>query len=447
MTHRKNKNDFEKCLNIQLHRLQTDYIDYYLIHMLTDLDMWNKLKDAGIVSWIMEKKKTLEEVLEGVEDFRQKNSVDHKLTDILLIAIVATICGATGYVHIYKYAEAKISWLKTFLELPNGIPSAYTMRRVMMHINPKQFHAAFIEWVEVLCQKVSGLVAIDGKTVRRTKGMKDGKKALHVVSAFAMKNKLVLGQIATDEKSNEITAIPELLKMLSLQGCIVSIDAMGTQKEIAEQIKDSGADYVLSLKENQKILHNDIKLYMETEILTQSKETLKEKEAYHTTVDNEHGRLEKREYYACNDVEWLPQKGDWKGLTGFGVCVSTVTIQRRKADDTTGEKIYKLVEETTVSRNYAIYSVENMTAKQFAEYKRGHWGIENSLHWSLDMAFREDESRARADHSAENLNIIRHLSHNLLKGEASAKASLATKRLMCGWDDAYLLKVLSNTGI
>ena len=395
----------------------------------------------------MERDKTLQEVLEGIEDFRQENSVEHKLIDILIIAILATICGASGYVHIYRYAEAKISWLKTFLELPNGIPSAYTIRRVMMNIDPQQFHAAFIEWVQIICQKVSGLVAIDGKTARRTKGMKDGKKALHVVSAFAVKNKLVLGQIATDEKSNEIAAIPELLKMLELQGCIVSIDAMGTQKEIAEQIIDSGADYVLSLKENQKTLHDDIQLYMETEVLTQPKPELEQKEAYYSTVDNEHGRLEKREYYTCNDVEWLPQKGIWKGLTGFGVCISTVTIERRVADDTTAEKVYKIVEETTVSQNYAIYSVENMTAKQFAEYKRGHWGIENSLHWSLDMAFREDESRARADHSAENLNIIRHLSHNLLKSESSAKAGIATKRLMCGWDDAYLMKVLSRTGI
>ena len=395
----------------------------------------------------MEKGKTLQEVLEGIEDFRQENSVEHKLIDIFIIAILATICGAAGYVHIYEYAKAKMDWLKTFLELPNGIPSAYTIRRVMMNIDPKQFHAAFIEWVQIICQKVSGLVAIDGKTARRTKGMKDGKKALHVVSAFAIKNKLVLGQIATDEKSNEITAIPELLKMLDIKGCIVSIDAMGTQTKIADQIKESGADYVLSLKENQKTLYEDVQLYVETEVLTQPKEELEEKEAYHSTMDNEHGRLEKREYYTCNDVEWLPQKDEWKGLTGFGVCVSTVTIQRRVADATADGKLYKIVEETTVSQNYAIYSVENMTAKQFSEYKRGHWGIENTLHWSLDMAFREDESRARADHSAENLNIIRHLSHNFLKGETSTKAGIATKRLMCGWDDAYLLKVLRESGI
>lgn len=394
----------------------------------------------------MEKDKTLQEVLEGVEDFRQEKSIEHKLTDILIITILATICGASGYVQIYKYAEAKYEWLKTFLELPNGIPSAYTIRRVMMNIDPKQFHAAFIEWVQIICRKVSGLVAIDGKTARRTKGMKDGKKALHVVSAFAMKNKLVLGQIATDEKSNEITAIPELLRMLELRGCIVSIDAMGTQKEIAEQIKDAGADYVLSLKENQKTLHDDIELYMETEILTRTKKDLKAKEAYHCTVDNEHGRLEKREYYICNDVSWMPQREEWKGITGFGVCISKVTTEQRMADETTGEKIYKLVEKITVSRNYAIYSVENMTAMRFAEYKRGHWGIENTLHWCLDMAFREDESRARADYSAENLNIIRHLSYNLLKRETSAKVGISTKRLMCSWDDSYLLNVLASSG-
>jgi len=392
----------------------------------------------------MEKKLTLAEILEGIDDFRQENSVEHKLIDILIIAILATICGASGYLHIYKYAEAKKEWLSTFLELPNGIPSAYTIRRVMMNINPEQFHAAFIEWVQIICQKASGLVAIDGKTARRTKGLKDGKKALHVVSAFAVKNKLILGQLATDEKSNEITAIPELLKMLELEGCIVTIDAMGTQKDIAEQIIEAGADYVLSLKENQKTLHDDIALYMETDILTQEKKDLKEKDAYHCTIDNEHGRLEKREYYTCNDVEWLSQLEDWKGLSGFGLCISTVTTEKRikEVDEITGKNIYRTEEKTTVSYNYAIYSVKNMSAKQFAEYKRGHWGIENSLHWSLDMTFREDESRARADYSAENLNIVRHISYNFLKAESSSKASLAIKRLMCGWDNDYLLKVL-----
>lgn len=391
----------------------------------------------------MERPKSLQEVLEGIEDFRQENSVEHKLIDILIISILGTLCGANGYAQIYRYAEAKIEWIKGFLELPNGIPSPYTIRRVLMNIDPKQFHAAFIEWVDTLCVKLSGIVAIDGKTARRTKGMKDGKKALHVVSAFAVANKLVLGQVATEEKSNEITAIPELLKLLDLQGCIITIDAMGTQKEIASEIINQGADYVLSLKENQKTLYKDIELYVEEEVLPQEKSELKENVEYYCTLDNEHGRLEKREYYTCNDVSWLNQKDDWAKLTGFGVCLSTVTTKHRIAVEVDGKTTFKFEEKTTTSKNYAIYSVEDMSARQFACYKRGHWGIENTLHWSLDMSFREDESRARSDHSAENLNIIRHWSYNLLKSETSKKVGISTKRLMCGWDDAYLLKVLS----
>lgn len=393
----------------------------------------------------MARELTLKEVLEGIDDFRQEKSVEHKLIDILILTILATLCGANGYPQIQEYGVAKFDWLKGFLELPNGIPSAYTIRRVMMNIDPKQFHKAFIEWVQIICQKVSGLVAIDGKTARRTKGLKDGKKALHVVSAFAAKNKLVLGQIATDKKSNEITAIPELLKMLELEGCIVTIDAMGTQKEIAATIKEKGSDYVLSLKANQKALYDDIVLYTETELIPADKEELTAKGAYYSTLDNEHGRFEKREYYVCGDISWLPQKGEWAGLAGFGLCVSTVTTKQRITVETAGKRrTSNLVENTSVSRNYAIYSVENMTAEKFAEYKRGHWGIENSLHWSLDMSFREDESRARADHSAENLNIIRHLSHNLLKSETTAKGGIATKRLRCGWDNDYLMKVLAQ---
>jgi predicted transposase YbfD/YdcC len=227
---------------------------------------------------------------------------------------------------------------------------------------------------------------------------------------------------------------------------------MGTQKEIAEQIIEQGADYVLSLKENQKTLYDDIDLYMETEILQKAKteEAKKEMEKegkYYRTMDNEHVRYEEREYYICNDVDWLWQKDDWRGLSGFGVCISTVTTEHRVAVETENGKLYQVEERTAVSKNYAIYSVADMTAKRFAAYKRGHWGIENTLHWELDVAFREDESRARMDCSAENLNIIRHLSYNLLKSETTAKAGMATKRLMCSWNDNYLLKVLSLANI
>jgi predicted transposase YbfD/YdcC len=389
------------------------------------------------------KRLSLAEALEGIEDFRQENSVEHKLTDIVIIAILGTLCGADGYAQIYQYAKSKMEWLRGFLELPNGLPSAYTIRRVLMNINPTHFHEAFIDWVALISKQISGIIAIDGKTARRTKGLKDGKKALHVVSAFALENSLILGQRATEEKSNEITAIPELLKMLAIQGCIVTIDAAGTQKAIAEQIIEQDADYVLALKENQETLFADIKLYMEEEVLTQPKQELKQKLEYHCTIDNDHGRLEKREYYVCDDVDWLEQKREWPELRGFGVCVSTVTAPKRVLVEAGGKKKYEIRDITTISHNYAIYSVEDMSAEQFARCKRGHWGIENTLHWSLDMAFREDESRARVDFSAENLNTIRHFAFNLLKCDTSLKAGMNTKRLKCGWDDAFLFNVLN----
>jgi len=376
----------------------------------------------------MEKKLTLATILEGVEDFRQENSIDHLLVDILIITIIAVICGANGYHQISLFADANVEWLKGFLELPNGLPSEYTIRRVLMNIEPEQFHKAFIEWVQLLVDRVSGVVAIDGKTARRTKSPKSGIKALHVVSAFATANRLVLGQIATEEKSNEITAIPKLLKMLAIEGCIITIDAMGTQKEIAKLIINKKADYMLSLKANHETLFNDIKLYMDTEILIRNKGELAVDGLYCRTVDNGHGRFEVREYYICNHIDWLSQKEDWAGLTGFGLCVSTVEIDGK----------------TTISHRYCIYSVESMTASQFAAIKRAHWGIEAALHWTLDVAFREDESRARVDHSAENFNIIRHFSANLLQLDKSVRGGIATKRLLCGWDKRYLNRILSG---
>jgi Transposase DDE domain. len=215
--------------------------------------------------------------------------------------------------------------------------------------------------------------------------------------------------------------------MLDINGCIITIDAIGTQKDIAEDIIEGGGDYVLSLKENQKILYDDVELFFKEEILTQDKEELEKESKYYKTLDNSHGRFEKREYYICNDIDWLSPKDDWKGLSGIGLCIS---------HRTEGEK-------TSISYNYAIYSIKDCTAEQFATYKRGHWGIENSLHWVLDIAFREDESRARKDNSAENFNIIRHMALNLLKQEKTKKIGIESKRMLCGWDEKYLLKVLN----
>lgn len=370
--------------------------------------------------------KALIECLVKVKDPRAVNGLDHKLIDILVITILAVICGADTWVEIALFGNEKIEWFKKFLELKNGIPSHDTFGRVFAAINPTEFHNAFIDWINDIREIIPGVVSIDGKTVRRTKDKENGKRAIHVVSAWANVNSLVLGQLKVDEKTNEITAIPELLKLLDVKNCIITIDAMGTQKDIAETIKDCGGDYILSLKENQKTLHDDVELYFQTEILTQEKGKLKKEEKYYKELDNSHGRIEKREYYVENQIDWLDQKEDWKGLQGIGLCVSEVTREGK----------------TTVNYSYAIYSVANFTAENFGKAKRSHWGIENGLHWVLDIAFREDESRARKGNSAENLNIIRHMALNLLKQEKTLKVGIKAKRLRCGWNQDYLLKVL-----
>lgn len=378
------------------------------------------------------KKKTMIECLGNVTDYRKGNGTEHKLIDIMCIAILAVICGADHWTEVEKFGEAKKEWLRTFLELPFGIPSHDTFGRVFAAIDPKEFHNAFIEWVQSLSEIIRGqVIAIDGKTARRSKDKANGKAALHVVSAWANDNRMVLGQLKVTDKSNEITAIPALLKMLDINGCIITIDAMGTQKDIAKEIIAGGADYLLALKKNHKTLHDDVELYFKEEILTQTKQELEKKGSYFKMLDNSHGRLEKREYYVHNDVSWMSQKGEWAGLKGIGLCIS---------HRTEGEK-------TSVEYSYSLISIKNCTAKQYGTSKRSHWGVENSLHWVLDMAFREDESRARKDHSGENLNVMRHMALNLLKQEKTLKVGIKSKRLNCGWDESYLLKVLEISNI
>lgn len=372
-------------------------------------------------------KKTLAECFDEMKDPR-KNDVDHKFIDIMIITVLAVLCGANGFNEIELFGKSKEKWLRTFLALTEGIPSHDTFNRVLSLINPQEFHNCFMEWVTTLREKISReIVAIDGKTVRRTREKSSGKKPIHVVSAWANANKLVLGQIKVDEKSNEITAIPELLNLLDVEGCIITIDAMGTQTDIAKTIIDSGAEYVLALKENQPTLHDDVKLYFDEEIITESKKTLEEKGVYYKTLEKDHGRIEKREYYMVKDISWLDEihKNKWVKLSAIGMIISERTIN----DET-----------STYTRLHIMSDIKDV--KEYANAIRNHWGIENELHWCLDVGFREDESRARKDNSAENLNIIRHWATNLLKHEKSVKQGIQAKRLKCGWDEKYLLKVL-----
>lgn len=368
------------------------------------------------------KKLSLKEILEGIEDNRRANSVIYPLHEVLFIMLTAIICGATSYARIEMFAQSRTEWLKKYLTLENGIPDANTFRWVMMKITPEKIHTVFSEWMKTIVTKCKGVVAIDGKQARRTGSAE--KRPLHVVSAFAHEFGMVLGQLACEEKSNEITAIPKLLDMLEITGCIVTIDAMGTQTEIAKKIRDKGADYILSLKDNQHNLYNDVKLFMD--------EYCKDKEAkssdiYSYSLDNSHGRLERRECYVCNDIGWLHNREKWADLYGIGMIIARVEENGR----------------TSEQRHYFIYSCKGLNASELMRAKRSHWSIENSLHWVLDMSFREDESRAGKDFSAENFNALRHLAYNILKSDSSFKGSFPDKQFKCMLDSRYLDSILS----
>ena len=369
------------------------------------------------------KKLSLMEVLSGIEETRRGRSVMYPLHEVLIIMLLAVICGATSYAKVEMFGNSKQAWLKTFLELENGIPDACTFRNVIKEIDTQKLHEIFCEWMKSVVKEVYGVVAIDGKQARRTKDAK--KKPLHVVSAFSAEYGLVIGQLACEEKSNEITAIPKLLEMLEIKGCIVTIDAMGTQTEIAKAIRDKEGDYILALKENQKTLYNDVKLYLDD--VRQEKKLL-ESENYYKTVEKGHGRIETRECIISEEISWLHNKSAWKDLHGIGV-------------------IYCTIEKNGVvskQSHYFIYSCVGLNAKQIMKYKRNHWTVENNLHWVLDMAFREDESRARKDNSAENFNVIRQIAFNILKSEKTFKGGITDKQFQCLLDSSYLDTIVMN---
>lgn len=363
------------------------------------------------------------EVLEGIEDTRRSRSVMYPLHEVLIIMLLAVICGATSYAKVEMFGKSKKEWLGTFLKLENGIPNACTFRNVIKEINTEKLHLLFCEWMKSVTKELYGVVAIDGKQARRTKDAK--KRPLHVVSAFSAEYGMVLGQLACEEKSNEITAIPKLLEILEIKGCIVTIDAMGTQTDIAKAIVDNGADYILALKENQKTLYNDVKLYLDD---MHKEKKLLGAENYYRTVEKGHGRIETRECVISEEINWLHNRSAWKGLCGIGAIYCTI------------EK------EGVISKqsHYFIYSCTGLNAQQIMKYKRNHWSIENNLHWVLDMAFREDESRARKDCSAENFNVIRQIAFNILKGESSFKGSFTDKQFKCLLDNSYLNKIVFN---
>ncbi len=345
----------------------------------------------------------------------------HKLIDIIAIVLCASICGAEKWEDIETFGRAKESWFRKYLELPHGIPSHDTLARVFGLLDPEQFNRCFLSWIQAINPRhEQEIINIDGKTLRRSHG--EGKSAIHMVSAWANKAGLTLGQVKVDEKSNEITAIPELLELLELQGCIVTIDAMGTQKAIAQSICEKEADYVLALKGNQGTLNDDIDLYFQDAVEQEFSIALFD---YHKTVDKDHGRIEIRECWVTDDIEWLSMKDQWVNLQSICMMKNQRMIGEQQSEET-----------------LLYISSLKPQAQLIAEVIRKHWGIENSLHWVLDIAFREDECRKRKDHSAENFAMLRRITLNLLKQEKTCKRSIAGKRLLAGWDENYLEKVL-----
>lgn len=360
----------------------------------------------------------------AVDDPRVERTKSHALLDIIIITICAVICGADGWVAVEEFGIAKRSWLSRFLDLPNGIPSHDTFGRVFARIDPEQFQRGFLEWVQALKQVQPEVIAIDGKTHRRSHDRANGKAALHLVSAWANDNRLVLGQIATESKSNEITAIPLLLALLDLKGATVTIDAMGCQTAIAEQIVGRGGNYILALKGNQATMLADVAaLFADARTTTQ--ETYAMRQASEVTAG--HGRLETRRTFVISEPEvigYLNERGRWAGLSA----VALVEAERTLNGVTTTEQ-----------RFYLLSQVVDPTT--LTTQVRAHWGIENRVHWVLDVVFHEDASRIRTGNAPQNMGVVRHIALNLLRQEPG-NGSLKMKRFRAALDETYLAKVL-----
>jgi predicted transposase YbfD/YdcC len=368
------------------------------------------------------------EYFASVPDPRVERSQLHPLASVLVLSLCAVVSGANSFVGIEYFGKAREAWLRTFLDLPNGIPSHDTLGRIFAMLDPQALERAFREWVAAIATLTKGeVVAIDGKTLRRSFQKAGSGAFVHMVSAWAAGNQMVLGQVKTDEKSNEITAIPRLLELLQLTGCLVTIDAMGCQKDIAKKIVDSKADYMLAVKDNQPTLAAAVAAVFEEAI-----HDPEFAETHHQTESRGHGRTEIRRCWTLGiDAECGSPFDQWTKLKGI-VCVESERTVAGK---------------TSIERRHYITSRSNFSPKSALAASRSHWGIENQLHWVLDVAFREDDCRVRAGNAGENFAVIRHIAVNLLKAvqgglKKNGKLGVQNKRLLAGWDDSYLLRVL-----
>ncbi len=369
-------------------------------------------------------KETIADYFIGVEDPRIERTKRHQLIDVITIAICAVICGADSWVAIETYGHAKQEWLKRFLELSNGIPSHDTFARIFSLIDPQNFQECFASWMKSVVHKTDGeVIAIDGKSLKHSYDKKFGNRAINMVSAWATSNKLVLGQIKVDKKSNEITAIPELIKVLDVAGCIVTIDAIGCQKEIVNLISQKDGDYIIALKKNQKSLYESTEILFKEAI---SKRNEGFKASQYSTREIGHGREEIRNYLMLSDISnRIDPDKKWNKLNSIGM-VESVRTENGK---------------TTVETRYYISSL-NLDAKKFGDSVRSHWGIENSLHWILDVALHEDDCRIRKDNAPQNFAVLRHIAVNLLGKEKSKKLGIKNKQFLAAMNDNYLGKIL-----
>ena len=362
------------------------------------------------------------EYFKDLPDPRQLGKVVYPLDEVLLLCLLAVLGGAETFVDIARFGEKKLDLLRRFRPFRDGTPSHDHLGDIFATLDAEQFQRCFVAWVAALTGAPADVIAIDGKTLRRSYQKKGAKAPIHMVSAFAARQRLVLGQVKVAEKSNEIVAIPALLDMMAIEGAIVTIDAMGCQRDIAQKILDKKADYVLALKGNQGTLREDVEVFAAEQKANGFKDT---KVSRHETIDGDHGRIETRTYTAIHDVAWLQERHDWPGLRGVVMVESTREI---------GDKIER------ETRFYITSLV--LLAYQLGPAIRSHWAVENSLHWVMDMIFRDDECRIRTDHAPANFTTLKHMAHNLIR-KAPGNNSLRLKRKVAAWDDDFLVSLIA----